>query len=80
MTPYNKVEKFGASDLTNLRNGLKQTGIDSWQAAEVLTAFLAGRGYGVNPQQVRDAVVRMEHSGCSPECMQGELERLALVM
>ncbi|MGC2162029.1 MAG: hypothetical protein WA634_08990, partial [Silvibacterium sp.] len=66
--------------LSNLRNELMQSGIDSWQAAEVLSAFLAGRGYGVIPEQARDAVVRLEGAGCSHECMQSELEELALVM
>jgi hypothetical protein len=80
MTPNDKVEKFAASELTSLRNELMQSGIDAWQAAEVLSAFLAGRGYGVIPEQARDAVLRMENAGCSHECMQMELERLALVM
>lgn len=80
MTPNGKVEKFAASELSNLRNELMQSGIDSWQAAEVLSAFLAGRGYGVIPEQARDAVVRLEGAGCSHECMQSELEELALVM
>jgi hypothetical protein len=80
MTPNGKVEKFAASELSSLRTELMQSGIDSWQAAEVLSAFLAGRGYGVVPQQARDAVVRMEGAGCSHECMQTELEQLALVM
>jgi hypothetical protein len=80
MTAHGKVEKFAASELANLRNELTQSGIDMWQAAEVLSAFLAGRGYGVIPEQARDAVLRLEGAGCSHDCMQSELERLALVM
>ncbi len=80
MTPNSKVEKFTASELATLRNELMQAGIDTWQAAEVLSAFLAGRGYGVIPEQARDAVVRIENAGCSPECVQLELEHLALLM
>jgi hypothetical protein len=80
MTPNGKVEKFAASELSSLRSELMQAGIDSWQAAQVLAAFLAGRGYGVIPEQARDAVMRLEGAGCSAECMQTELERLALVM
>ena len=57
-----------------------QSGIDLWQAAEVLSAFLAGRGYGVIQEQARDAVLRLEGAGCAHECMQSELERVALVM
>jgi hypothetical protein len=80
MTPNGKIEKFAASELASLRSELMQSGIDMWQAAEVLAAFLAGRGYGVIPEQARDAVLRLENSGCSEDCMQLELERLALVM
>jgi len=80
MASSNRVEKFAASELTSLRNELTQTGIDVWQAAEVLSAFLAGRGYGVIPEQARAAVLRLEGAGCSYECMQSELERVALVM
>lgn len=80
MTSNPKVEKFATTELMNLRNELTQSGIDLWQAAEVLAAFLAGRGYGVIPEQARDAVLRLEGAGCSHECMQTELEQLALVM
>ena len=80
MASNNRVEKFAASELTSLRNELTQAGIDMWQAAEVLSAFLAGRGYGVIPEQARAAVLRLEGAGCSHECMQSELERVALVM
>jgi hypothetical protein len=80
MAEIGKIEKFAANELSSLRNELMQSGIDSWQAAEVLSAFLAGRGYGVIPEQARAAVLRLEGAGCSPECMQSELERVALVM
>jgi hypothetical protein len=80
MIDISKVEKFAANELTTLRSELLQSTIDYWQAAQVLAAFLAGRGYGVIPEQARDAVVRLEGAGCSFECMQRELERVALVM
>lgn len=80
MTSNDKVEKFAANELANLRNEMMQSGIDTWQAAELLSAFLAGRGYGVIQEQARDAVLRLENAGCSAECMQLELERVALVM
>lgn len=80
MAETGKIEKFAANELTNLRDELMRSSIDVWQAAEVLSAFLAGRGYGVTPEQARDAVVRLEGAGCSHECMQTELERVALVM
>ena len=80
MTEGSRVEKFAVTELAGLRNALMQSGIDLWQAAEVLSAFLAGRGYGVSADQARDAVLRLEGAGCSYECMQTELERVALVM
>ncbi len=75
-----QVEKFSSAELTNLRADLLRAGIDSRQAAEILTTFLVGRGYGVDPQKVREAALRIERLTCSPECMQAELERVAMVM
>jgi hypothetical protein len=80
MKDASRVEQFPVTELAGLRSQLMQSGLDFWQAAEVLSAFLAGRGYGVNPDQARDAVMRIEGAGCSYECMQMELERVALVM
>lgn len=80
MAEAGRIEKFAANELSNLREELLRSGIDMWQAAEVLSAFLAGRGYGVIPEQARDAVLRLEGAGCSHECIQTELERVALVM
>jgi hypothetical protein len=73
-----KVEKFSARELQNLRNEMLQSGIDSWQAAEVLSGFLTGRGYGVSAEHARRAITRLE--GCNLDCMQKELESLAFVM
>jgi hypothetical protein len=74
------VEKFTAADLFSLREELKQSGLDSWQAAELISAFLSARGYGVSNRAARSAASRIESVGCSLECMQEELEKLALVM
>lgn len=74
------IEKFAVPELEELRIGLLQHGLDSWQAAELISSFLAGRGYGVSRQGARDAVSRMEGIGCSIHCMQAELEKLAMVM
>src|ERR1700743_39821 len=75
-----KVEKFSARELSNLRNELLQSGIDSWQAADVLSGFLTGRGYGVSAEHARNAISRLEGMGCNLDCMQKELENLAFVM
>jgi hypothetical protein len=74
------IEKFAAADLTSLRDELMQSGLDSWQAAELIGAFLSGRGYGVSHHAARHAASRIESVGCSLKCMQEELEKLALVM
>ena len=48
-------------ELQELRDGLLQHGLDHWQAADLISSFLAGRGYGVSRQSARDAVARF---GC----------------
>lgn len=80
MASDNRIEKFPVVELVGLRTELLQSGVDTWQAAELVTSFLAGRGYGVNPVMVREAVLRLEGNMCSIECMQRELERVAYVM
>jgi hypothetical protein len=80
MSANAKIEKFSARELLNLRNELLQSGIDSWQAAEVLSGFLTGRGYGVSAEHARHAISRLEGMGCNLDCMQAELENLAFVM
>jgi hypothetical protein len=75
-----KIEKFGLNELTNLRNELMESGLDSFQGAQVLSSFLSGRGYGIGTEQARAAVLRLDHNGFSYERMQQELERIALVM
>ena len=75
-----RVEQFDAYDLRALGTVLTQTDIDSFQASEVLSAFLNGRGYGVDARLVQDAVMRIESGQCDAAEMQHELERVALVM
>lgn len=80
MKDDSRIEKFPVVELAGLRTELLQSGMDSFQAAEVVTTFLAGRGYGVDPTLVRDAVLRLESNACSVDCIQTELERVAFVM
>lgn len=75
-----KPYKFSAAELAVLRTDLQQTWADNWQAAEMVTSFLIGRGYGVCRDKARAAVERMETANCAIESMQSELDRLALVM
>jgi len=74
------VEKFSDIELSSLRTEMMQAGIDSWQAAEVLSVFLAGRGYGVNPENARTAISRLEGGRCDYRCMQAVLENVAWTM
>jgi hypothetical protein len=80
MTNQAKYEKFPVADLSGLREELMQSGLDSWQAADLISSFLSGRGYGVCSSEARSAASRIESVGCSIQCMQEEFEKLALVM
>ena len=80
MEDEKRIQKFPATELAGLRTELMQSGIDSFQAAEVVTAFLTSRGYGVDSTMVREALARLEGTGCPVECVQRELERVAYVM
>lgn len=77
---YSNFARFPASELSDLRAELLQSGLDSWQAAELIGTFLSGRGYGVSNDAARHAASRIESFGCSLKCMQDELEKLAWVM
>jgi hypothetical protein len=79
-TKKNHIEEFSQADLTGLREELMKSGLDSWQAADLISSFLAARGYGVSTQAARKAASRMEAIGCSLKCLQAELEKLAQVM
>ena len=74
------VERFAVADLTGLREDLMKSGLDSWQAADLISSFLAARGYGVSTQDARTAAFRMESITCSLRCLQEELEKIAHVM
>jgi hypothetical protein len=75
-----KIEQFSATQLGNLRTALMDSAIDSWQAADVLSTFLTGRGYGISRQGARDAIARLKGTGRALDGMQEELERVAVVM
>jgi hypothetical protein len=86
MAEQSKVEKFSISELTRLHNDLQEHRNDSWQAADVVSAFLVGRGYGVNMDMVRRAVTMMDGFSCTTNgsqamtAMQAALEEVAYVM
>jgi hypothetical protein len=74
------TERFSLPEMAFLRNELRQGCLDSHQAAELLQAFLMGRGYGVSPQVARDAAGRVGNARCSLESLRKEMESLALVI
>jgi hypothetical protein len=74
------VERFTPFELMQLRSDLLQSGADSFQAAEIVTSFLSGRGYGVSAHEARTAASRIEVQGCKAEHIQAELDRVALAM
>lgn len=74
------IEKFTPSDLMNLRNELLQSGVDSFQAAEIVCNFLSGRGYGISSHEARGVASQIELPGATAEHIQAELERVARVM
>ena len=73
-------EIFTATDLQTLRSELRSSGLDSFQAAELIGAFLTQRGYGVSNQDARNAAARMELVGCDLAKMRQELHLIALMM
>ncbi len=72
--------KFSSDDVADLRSELLGSGLDSWQAAELVSSFLNARGYGISSDGARSVITRIDASHCSLECMHQELEQLALVM
>jgi hypothetical protein len=70
-------EQFSQNELRNLREELRQSGLDSFQLADLLAAFLSQHGYGVSPLEARDAAGRIEQVGFALPPLQKELEKIA---
>lgn len=75
-----EIEKFPEADLAGLREELLHSGMDSWQAADLIRIYLSGRGYGVSNHAARGTATRLESAGYNVQRMQEELEKIALVM
>jgi hypothetical protein len=73
-------EQFPQDELRNLRDELRQSGLDSFQSAELLAAFLSQHGYGVSNHEARVAASRIEQVGFALPRLQEELEKIAWVM
>lgn len=71
-------DKFPVGDLMTLRSQLMSMGADYDGAAEVIQAFLSGRGYGISPQTARDAVLNFGTHGFSLEAIRQALNEAAL--
>ena len=74
------TEKFTPTDAIGLRTELLQSGLDTFQAAEIVVTFMNGRGYGICSQEARRVASTIEGLGCTTEQIQAELERVARVM
>ena len=74
------IEKFHTNDLTVLRNELLRSDVDSFLAAQIVTNFLTGRGYGCSTHEARNAASRIEVCGSRAEHIQAALELAARVM
>jgi hypothetical protein len=75
-----QIEKFRSEDLRTLCMELDKDSIDSWQAADIVSEFLTGRGYGACAHQIRDAMLRIAGGPRNFLRMQEELEKVAFVM
>jgi len=76
----NDFEKFPTADLNDLRSELLSAGLDSFQVAELIAAFLIQRGYGVSTDDARAAAAHLGASGCALPSLQEQLEKLAYTM
>ena len=74
------IEKFSVQDLVTLRSELLTSGVDSFQAAEIVANFLTGRGYGCSAHEARKVASNIEVPGATAEHIQAELESVARVM
>jgi hypothetical protein len=72
--------KFTQEDVADLHSDLLSSGLDNWQAAELITSFLAARGYGVSTEGARHVASHLDASNSSLETMRHELEQIALPM
>ena len=75
-----EVEKFPEADLAGLREDLLRSGIDSWQAADMIRTYLSGRGYGVSSHAALHAAALLESAGYKVQHIQEQFEKIALVM
>jgi hypothetical protein len=71
------IERFTATDLATLRAELLQSGVDSFEAAQLVANFLSGRGYGISTDEARCVASSVDGLSGNVERLQAELERVA---
>lgn len=74
------MDKFTITELAAFRRDLLDGGLDWFQTAEVIRAFISQHGYGVSAETALEAARRIEGTGCNMDSLRRELERAALVM
>ena len=74
------IEKFSSTDLSELREELLQSGLDSRQCAELIRSFLTGRGYGASFDEASKAASSSMVLFGSLQGMQETLEKVAILM
>lgn len=72
--------KFSMTEVTILRHELQDSGFDSFQIADVVTAFVASHGYGISREMALNAANLIEQRHHKVESLQRELETSALAM
>jgi hypothetical protein len=75
-----EIEKFPEAELAGLRHEVLHSNLDMWQAADLISSYLSGRGYGVSNDDARHMATQLEAAGFTVQSMQKELEKIALVM
>jgi hypothetical protein len=73
-------DKFTATEVAAFRRDLLNGGLDWFQTAEVIRAFIVQHGYGVSSERALEAARRIEGTGCNVDSLRSELEKAALVM
>lgn len=72
-------ELFSRSEISLLRNELRECELDCWQAGELIEKFVRGRGFGISSTAARDVAARIDSSAALEEITR-HLESVALVM
>jgi hypothetical protein len=73
-------DKFTLNEVVALRSNLVNSTLDGFQAAEMIRAFVAEHGYGIEPETAREVARRVEQPACNLEILHMHLETQALAM